>query len=501
MKNVLYRTPIMDDWVEIASKLREEKNWDPVYWISSTELKNPVKNEFPEVIYHTKGEMKRVNPPTGVSPQPEPLDKDKLQKYSEHRQITLRLMDRWGPNHNFSYDERVRHYYRALRYWTYIVDEFDIDIVVFGRVPHDASEYVLYSVSKINDVLTPMLYPTKIPGMNLIRTDVYRPNRKLIQYYHDEDDIEFTYEESSEHVNALRSRYENKVATPYLIKHKDNKTKYPYLSKIFDFQNLPRHMSKLFQRKEDVYKTKYKLPENSYIRWLRDILTKQFARIKKQKLRKAYEGMSTHPDFDVNFVYYPLHYQPERSTVPEGGVFNQQYLIADLLRQSIPDDWRIYIKEHPIQFSAKRKGQHGRWTYNYDDLDKLNKVELINHNASTHQLIDNSVCIATVTGTTGWEAINNNTPALIFGNAWYRGCEGTYYIKSQDELISALEEIKKDPTVNHARIKKFVKSVEKVGFRGYISNNKIDKELVTKPQNVDNIANGLLKYTSSDCDK
>ena len=61
-------------------------------------------------------------------------------------------------------------------------------------------------------------------------------------------------------------------------------------------------------------------------------------------------AISVKPKLDENFLLFALHFQPERSTMPEGGIFNDQILALKLLSQNIPDNFIIYVKEHPRQF-------------------------------------------------------------------------------------------------------------------------------------------------------
>ena len=68
------------------------------------------------------------------------------------------------------------------------------------------------------------------------------------------------------------------------------------------------------------------------------------------------------------FVYVPLHLQPERSTNPLGGVFDEQYLMVGMISSELPSGWRIYVKEHPSQFAPQFVSERGRWTNLYETL-------------------------------------------------------------------------------------------------------------------------------------
>ncbi|MDP2946803.1 MAG: capsule biosynthesis protein, partial [Nanoarchaeota archaeon] len=70
----------------------------------------------------------------------------------------------------------------------------------------------------------------------------------------------------------------------------------------------------------------------------------------KQNLKKEYNSVQTKPDFDKKFIYVPLNLQPECSTSPQGNIFVDQILMIETLSASLPSDWIIYVKEHPIQW-------------------------------------------------------------------------------------------------------------------------------------------------------
>ena len=40
-----------------------------------------------------------------------------------------------------------------------------------------------------------------------------------------------------------------------------------------------------------------------------------------------------HPDYDSDYVYFPLHSQPEATTVPKGMVYREQILAIRRLRE------------------------------------------------------------------------------------------------------------------------------------------------------------------------
>lgn len=120
------------------------------------------------------------------------------------------------------------------------------------------------------------------------------------------------------------------------------------------------------------------------------------------------------------YVYFPLHLQPELTTAAQGGVFADQLLAVEALSAWVPEGCAIYLKENPKQ-TEKQRGP-----YFYQRLQTLPNVRLLGREESSAELIRNSVGVATITGTAGWEALFYGKPVLVFGAAWYREFPGVW---------------------------------------------------------------------------
>ncbi len=118
------------------------------------------------------------------------------------------------------------------------------------------------------------------------------------------------------------------------------------------------------------------------------------------------------------YVYFPLHLQPELTTAAQGGVFADQLLAVEALSAWVPQGVAIYLKENPKQ-TEKQRGPHF-----YQRLRALSNVRLLGRQENSADLIRNSVGVATITGTAGWEALFYGKPVLVFGAAWYREFPG-----------------------------------------------------------------------------
>jgi capsule polysaccharide modification protein KpsS len=143
-----------------------------------------------------------------------------------------------------------------------------------------------------------------------------------------------------------------------------------------------------------------------------------------------------------------LPYQPESTLVPQGGKFYDVFMAISLISENIPHDWKILVKEHPAQYirTNNRYGYIGRDINFYERLKKIKKVILFNNSNYNHFFtIDKSQAVATINGTTGFEAIIRKKPCIIFGEVFYATAPNVYKINNSDDakfLVKAINKMK-----------------------------------------------------------
>lgn len=162
--------------------------------------------------------------------------------------------------------------------------------------------------------------------------------------------------------------------------------------------------------------------------------------------RMHYDKLTEHFSWPVKekYLYFPLHLQPERSTIPEGGVFEDQMLALDILERTLPKGWIIVVKEHPRQFHVFDFQKHTfRSNKYYDDIVRRPSVRLCPMHIAQEELVAKAEVTATITGTGGWESLLIGKPAIVFGNTWYGGCQSAYRVDSVDSARSAFTAMQK----------------------------------------------------------
>lgn len=149
-----------------------------------------------------------------------------------------------------------------------------------------------------------------------------------------------------------------------------------------------------------------------------------------QKSKKYYNK----PDYRKKFVYLPLHYQPEASTLVCAQKYEKQLFFIDSWAKSLPLDTLLYVKEHYALLG------HRELDF-YNKLKKYPNVVLINPYVDSRELITKSIAVTTLTGTAGWEAMLLRKPVFLGGNIFFDNAPGI--IKINDIYCNYVDNIRK----------------------------------------------------------
>jgi len=379
----------------------------------------------------------------------------------------MHMLNRQDTGHSFSYNERVRHYHHLLSFYISLIENHEPAFVVFQTHPHGVPSYLLYAVATEHNIPTYMFETNRVPDTCFIITQIHETPEPLVSTYERLKD-----QQRQPDLEPRIEEYLSRVqADPETAKHEAwgvKKEMKPYVKMVKTVLSIPLTVLRNDTRESPrSLKERRKPIEESNIRdvpfKLYDIFTARY----NQALRDAYAAVSKPADFDQTYIYVPLHYQPERSVIPKGGAYKNQLLVVELLAKTVPDDWQIYVKEHPRQFNS-RDSHQGRLQELYGDLAELESVTVVEAETASIRLTDGAVAVATLTGTAGWEGIIRNTPALLFGSAWYEACDGTFQVQTAEDVTAAIERIDSGSGVeiNLDDIRRFIKALKTVGFAG-----------------------------------
>lgn len=157
----------------------------------------------------------------------------------------------------------------------------------------------------------------------------------------------------------------------------------------------------------------------------------------KSKIKLYNKLASNHLELNKPFVYFSLHLQPERTTMPEGLIYDDQILAIRTLSKALPNGWKILVKEHPRQMQFDIRSTHGRSCLDYERLNVIDNVEIVPLDHSQRELVQKCKCTATISGSVSWEGLLLGKPSLIFSENWHSDCGGTFFISSVEEAKDA----------------------------------------------------------------
>ena len=140
------------------------------------------------------------------------------------------------------------------------------------------------------------------------------------------------------------------------------------------------------------------------------------------------------------YAVFFLHYQPERTTAPDGGLFGPQLNAVLILRSALPDDVTLLVKEHPSTFTF-RCDPLAREPDFYSRIASDPNIELVDIGTDNFDLIDSAVVTATITGTVARESLIRGTPAIFFGKAFLGDSEGCFKYRKNSDLQEFIRRI------------------------------------------------------------
>jgi hypothetical protein len=470
-RKVIYAACSIPAWVDMAEILMEENDWSPCYWIGRTRVESMVRSRFPDAIFHDH--LQAVGgeevPLESISFDLPALDADLLMDMAYHEVIAFSMMDRLDAV-GMGFQERRRFYHWSLRYWSVVLDHVQPDVYFNPSTPHQVYDYVLYILCRRRGIQT-ILFSDPF-AINLVypMADFKIGSRKVLASYKEKVSREIPSsivlsEDTEQRLQALQGKYENaRHASIGTLLDQDRDRP----SLIWDLvRHIPYYIKYAFQALKGVFSIHNFKSSETAAHEIRLLLHRDIeSRILTSRLKRYYTSIARPVDTKRPYVYVALHFQPELSTSPEGSVFVDQFLMVNLLSKAVPEGWLVYVKEHPVQFTPLwGSNKSARSLDFYSDLASLPNVRLIPLETKPFELTDNARAVASISGTSCWEAVMRGTPALVFGHTWYNGCEGMFYTPTLKNCTKAIQKIEQGYQVDHRKVRLFIQAIEENGCR------------------------------------
>jgi len=290
-----------------------------------------------------------------------------LTQYQRFSDINSRRYVAVNERESEIYNGFVVTYYKIRK----IIDENSINLVLFSNFPHEGFDYIIYLVARFLGIKTIATHQCLIPGRFWLSSCIE----------------EFGNFSKSPVIEAsVKSNYELPRQWFYMS-DSDDKWIYTETSLLREVAARP-----------------WRLP----VAAIRYYYNRMYIKDRENSIEQY--------DENARYIYVPLHMQPELTSSAMGGYcgrYADQLQMIEQLSLIVPKDYLIYVKENPKQTVQQRGGLF------YRRLAVLPNVKCVDPRISSECLIKNSIGVATVTGTAGWEGLFYGKPCMVFGNAWY----------------------------------------------------------------------------------
>ncbi|MCF7844233.1 MAG: hypothetical protein K9M03_00195 [Kiritimatiellales bacterium] len=382
-----------------------------------------------------------------------PLDEELIVQMHDCESEFMSLIYRLERKQSILYLKRKLWYLRHLQFWNDYIIRHRINLFLSAWVPHEIPDIVIYYLCKHRGI--PILYfnTTEIPDVSFAEHDIRKSATQILPRYQ-----ELLEEYAGKNSDAIQ------LGEPFLSYKKGliSEKGQPPAIESFPLLTYWDHLQKLF-RKRPLTFLKNAFAYLAPTGWKRAY----WAILRWQLVKKTddfYRKNTVEPDLKRPFVYFPLHYQPEATTHPMGGIFADLILAARILNDSLPENMLIYIKEHPY-----RSNWLNRSIEYYKEFLELDKVRLIPTTINTFDLRENCQAVATVTGSAGFEALFREKAVFLFGSRYYQSAKGIFPIRSKrdcEKAVKSIFEQGEKPTLLSSHL--FMKAMEETCIPGVL---------------------------------
>lgn len=411
------------------------------------------------------------------------LSKELLEKMRPYESMAIKLGIRRDQYPVVDYETEKMLYHKTLRFWSYIFDKFNINCVYFEELPHSSCYYVIYCLAKIKNIPMLCCSMTSIRGIKVYGNSIETVGENIGIYYRS----------IASRLDSRECVLEGPVADFYVRLNRDISE----LNKEREEQNFARNE---LRRATHNFFGKYMglrgfmRPQKQRIRLAASAILKHhdwgWYRKYKPNLKrihmashairyylrhravrqKAYNRMAEYPDYDKKYIYFPLQFTPEETTIPHAGVFAEQYTSVQLIARAAEKcGVMVYVKEHVVQpFRDKAV---------YQTLREIPNVRLIKTSVSTYDLMEHSIAVATQTGTIVLEAAIHRKPSLtVGGECCWKGLPSLFKIEDEETGAAVIRRILDDFSVSSEEILRYFYAIQNCCVKSSPLTHVIDDE-------------------------
>jgi len=320
-----------------------------------------------------------------------------------------------------------------------IIKKHKIDLIVCGSAPHRYHDYMFYVLSKALNLVFVTYETTLVNNRSYIMSSL--EDRSLV--FSLKNRVKFNpSNEAIECYNKIRLE-KKAIKLDYITASGPNSINKSDRPIYISIRRSIAFMVKMFFSGALFRKDKSKISDYTY-RVFPNISNPSLFSLGLNRIKNVikinacisfYKKNAFYANSQESYILFAAHFQPERSTCPDGGYFSDLRLAIDMLYNALPDGMYLYYREHPTTFKALDVIGSPRSLKFYSDLKmKYPRLKFIQTDENMVGLIESSKAVSTITGSVGWEAIIKGKPVFLFGDSWYRHAPNVFSVDDSKQL-------------------------------------------------------------------
>ena len=432
MLKYIYLPPSGDLWRKLAINLRDQRIATPVLWMGHRKSDQFARENFPDCNVINFNETNK-----GIFQ----FKDQEYEKHSKYCQIlrepwflelkdqAMRMLDRNDYFGAFRPVDREAAFYNLIfRFYT-IIEKEKPDVLIVSESPHFASTLIVYRICEYMEIPIVCYMTSLVSPAIFIKSGIDKPPIKLPIGIDQNEFLQASHKEIDGMIYNLLNGERNPQQPGYMLRQFKMERRKRVSRLLKAFRNIFRAALSPILPASMQTRSHYGFHGFSAFNNHAGIVSeaiKYITEVRAQRaLTKAYSEICTSEDsLPEKYAFFPLHYEPERTSNPDGGEWHNQYHAIARLRQLLPDDVAIVVKEHPSQLGSFVQGFRGRSRFSYETISAIKGVFFTPIDVPSWRIQRNAILTCTLTGTAALEAAITGKPAVLMGHSWFRGCPG-----------------------------------------------------------------------------
>ena len=392
------------------------------------------------------------------------------EEYSRAKDICLKMMDRLDDAGLFTRLDREAWLHKIALFALYKISSTKIDVLLMSEAPHNHVQYMVYEVIKFLKIpIFKFNVVLPVPALYLVNDSTgvrispsYEYDTRLLKSF------DFAAQSFLNRIVSSQSSGEKPVHMA--IQEADSSGFKNFIARAVRNNVVAvKETLKLYLRPQGYRSTN---PFNyNYFR------LGSMVRRRRLSLVDA-ERVTALPKVSSRYAYFPLHYEPERTTTPDGGELHDQLKAIIAFRAWLPDDIDLVIKEHPSQFYPVRDGYKGRSRLFYPLIQSLKGVSFVSIHEDSTALIAGADLVFVISGTAAVEASILGVRSVCVADTWFAGAPNIFKWAS----LRSFKEILETPVCTASDVFDYIRnfiSNETIPAFQNMSSNRRYKDLLT----------------------